>query len=98
MTVRAAEDLERLGKADELEISSRRGDGTLRPFVPIWMVTVDGSLYVRSAVQRNGWYRNVLRSGKRWAALGPGVVVRILHCQGVDKDLERRIRRRPLSS
>lgn len=95
MTVRAAEDLERLGKADELEISSRRGDRTLRPFAPIWMVNVDGSLY--SAVQRNGWYRNVLRSGKRWAAR-PGVVVRILHCQGVDKDLERRIRRRPLSS
>jgi hypothetical protein len=42
--VRAAEDRERLGKTDELEISSRRGDGTLRPFVPIWMDTVDGSL------------------------------------------------------
>jgi hypothetical protein len=40
--VRAAEDLERIGKTDELEISSRRA--RLRPSVPIWMVTVDGSL------------------------------------------------------
>jgi len=50
--------------ADEIQVSSRRADGTLRPFVPIWGVVVDGALYVRSqAGPQNGWYRRALASG-----------------------------------
>lgn len=56
-------ELARLDRADELNISSRRADGSLRGFVPIWMVAVDGDLYVRSARGPNGWYRRALASG-----------------------------------
>jgi hypothetical protein len=50
---------ERLGCADEIQISTRRPDDTLRGFVPIWIVAVDGALYVRSYRGANGaWYRH----------------------------------------
>jgi hypothetical protein len=58
------DDLERIAAADELELSSRRPDGTPRPFVTMWSVVVDGELYVRSAHgPDNGWYRRALASG-----------------------------------
>ena len=43
------DNLAKIGDAEELAIASRRPDGTLRPFVTIWVVRVDGDLYVRSA-------------------------------------------------
>ena len=50
--------------ANEIRVSSRRRDGSLRPFVPVWGVVVDGALYVRSqAGPENGWYRRALASG-----------------------------------
>ncbi len=49
---------------DEIGISSRRSDGSLRPFITIWAVTVGGAVYVRSAYGAdNGWYRRALVSG-----------------------------------
>nr|WP_246336805.1 DUF2255 family protein [Flexivirga oryzae] len=51
------------GDAEEIGISTRRADGTLRPFVPIWVVSVDGTLYVRSYRGVDGaWYRHATRS------------------------------------
>lgn len=47
------------GTAAEIQISTRRADGTLRGFVPIWIVTVDNQLYVRSYRGAGGaWYRH----------------------------------------
>lgn len=47
------------GSAEEIEISTRRMDGTLRGYVPIWAVVVDGALYVRSYRGGDGaWYRH----------------------------------------
>lgn len=52
-------ELERIGTADEIAISTYRHDGTLRAFVPIWIVAVDGALYVRSYRGAGGaWYRH----------------------------------------
>jgi hypothetical protein len=34
------DDLERIGSAEELEIAVRRADGSLRRWVPIWVVCV----------------------------------------------------------
>lgn len=60
----ATADLDRVGRADELRISSTRPDGTDRPFVIIWGVRVGDRLYVRSAYGTdNPWYRRALRSG-----------------------------------
>ncbi len=53
------------GRSDEIGISSRRPDGTLRPYVPIWGVVVGGALFVRSqAGPENGWYRRALAGGQ----------------------------------
>ena len=54
-----SDELTHLGGADEIDISTRRIDGTLRPFVPIWLVTVNDALYVRSYRGTGGaWYRH----------------------------------------
>ncbi|MEU4237495.1 DUF2255 family protein [Actinoplanes sp. NPDC026619] len=59
-----AAELAAIGGATELEISSRRADGTLRPFVPVWVVRSGDELYVRSAYgAANGWYRRALAAG-----------------------------------
>ena len=58
------DELARVGDADELEISSRRPDGSERPFVTIWAVRVDDGLYIRSAYgPDNPWYRRAVHSG-----------------------------------
>jgi hypothetical protein len=50
-----------VGAADELRITSRREDGSLRPWVTIWAVRAGDGLYVRSAHgTANGWYRRAL--------------------------------------
>jgi hypothetical protein len=59
-----ADELERLGKAEEIEISSVRDDGTLRPFITIWAVRSGDDVYVRSAYgPENGWFRRAKASG-----------------------------------
>jgi hypothetical protein len=58
----AAEELDQIGAADELEIAAVRPDGTLRPATTIWVVRVGHDLYVRSYRGRGGgWFRSVLR-------------------------------------
>ena len=60
-----ADELAKIGKADELQIASRRRDGSLRPFVTIWVVRCGDDLYVRSAYGReNGWFKRALSSGE----------------------------------
>ncbi|CAN5335586.1 DUF2255 family protein [soil metagenome] len=59
------EQLTALGSADEIEISSRREDGTLRPFVTIWAVRAGDDIIVRSAHGTgNGWDKRALASVK----------------------------------
>jgi hypothetical protein len=65
MTTWASEELAEIGGADELAIASRRPDGTLRPFVTIWVVHAGGDLYVRSVKGRSGtWFRRALAAGE----------------------------------
>ena len=59
-----AEELERIGAADELVVTSARPDGTLRPFVTIWTVRVGDDVYIRSAYgPENAWFRRAKASG-----------------------------------
>ncbi len=54
-------ELAAVGGADELRITSRREDGSLRPWVIIWAVRAGDDLFVRSAYgTANGWYRRAL--------------------------------------
>ena len=64
MSTWSKSDLDRIGGATELQISSTRKDGTLRPFVTIWGVRAGDELYVRSAYGvDNGWFRRARASG-----------------------------------
>jgi hypothetical protein len=64
MAVWTDDELTAIGTAEELELSSHRPDGTLRPFVTMWVVRVRDDLYVRSAHgPDNGWYRRAIASG-----------------------------------
>src|SRR5215211_2804250 len=57
-----ADELEKIGTADELEIASLRSDGTLGSKRTIWVVRVDDDLYVRSVNGRTSdWFRGTQR-------------------------------------
>jgi hypothetical protein len=58
LSPRTSTELDKIGRADELEIQSRRRDGTLRSPVTIWVARVGDDLYVRSVNGReSGWFR-----------------------------------------
>ena len=58
------DELERIGDAGELQLASRRPDGSLRPYVTMWVVRAGDGLYVRSAYgPGNPWYRRATASG-----------------------------------
>ena len=60
VTTWTSDELDRIGSADELRIASPRADGTLRPYVPIWVVRVGDDLYVRSyRGAAGGWFRHL---------------------------------------
>jgi hypothetical protein len=72
-----AEELDRIGTADELELAPARRDGTLRKPVPVWVVRDGDGLYVRSWRGTAGaWYRAVRANGEGHVSAG-----------GVDKDV-----------
>ena len=59
------EQLKRIDESGELQIASRRADGTLRQFVPIWVVSAGGQVYVRTWYRRTtGWFGRVLETGR----------------------------------
>ena len=73
MSAWAPDELERIGRSEELQLASQRADGTLRPYVTMWVVRVGDSLYVRSAYgPGNPWYRRA--SASRAGRIRAGVV------------------------
>lgn len=71
------QELRRIGAATELHIASYRGDGSLRPSIPIWHASLGDALYVRSAHgPENGWFRRAVASGSGRVSAG-----------GVEKDV-----------
>src|SRR5919199_2740490 len=64
MSTWTSEEFGRIGTAEELQLSSRRSDGTLRPYVTMWVVRAGDDLYVRSAYgPNNPWFRRAKASG-----------------------------------
>ena len=60
MTAWTSDELNKIGKAEELQIASLRRDGTLRNSVIIWVVRLGDDLYVRSVNGRtSAWFRGV---------------------------------------
>jgi hypothetical protein len=63
MSAWTADELATIGRATELQIASRRPNGSLRPFVTIWTVRSGDDIYVRSAYGwNNPWFQRALRS------------------------------------
>jgi hypothetical protein len=60
MTAWTNNELNMIGSAEELQIASLRGDGTLRNSVTIWVIRLGDDLYVRSVNGRtSAWFRGV---------------------------------------
>ena len=60
MTTWTSVELNKIGKAEELQLASVRGDGTLGKPVIIWVVRLGDDLYVRSVNGRSGsWFRGM---------------------------------------
>ena len=58
------DELTAMTRPDEVQVASRRPDGSLRPYVTMWDVQADGHLYVRSAYgPDNPWFRRARASG-----------------------------------
>ena len=56
-------ELQKIDASRELQIASRRANGTLRQWVPIWVVSTGGLVYVRTWYRRDtGWFGQVLAS------------------------------------
>jgi hypothetical protein len=74
MSTWTADELHRIGDAEELHIAALRTDGTLRKPVIIWVVRVSDALYVRSGFgHAAAWYRAArLRREGRIDAAGIG--------------------------
>jgi hypothetical protein len=70
MTTWTSDELDKIGRADELQIAPLRRDGTLRNPVTVWVVRHGDDLYVRSWRGRTAaWYRTaqVRNEGRIWA-------------------------------
>jgi hypothetical protein len=77
MSAWTADELDRIGSAAELQIASRRGDGTVRRPTTIWVVRVGDELYVRSWRGPDGhWYRGTQQTHEGHISAG-----------GVEKDV-----------
>lgn len=64
MTTWTNDDLARIATSEELELASRRPDGSVSGFVTMWVVRAGDELYVRSAGGPNRpWYRRALAAG-----------------------------------
>jgi hypothetical protein len=58
MAAWTSDELETIGREDELHLASEREDGSLRDPVTIWMVRVGDDIFVRSVKGREGsWFR-----------------------------------------
>ena len=77
MTTWASDELDKIGKAEELEIAPLRRDGTLRNPVTIWVVRFGDELYVRSYKGSVGsWFRAAQVRHEGWIRAG-----------GIEKDV-----------
>ena len=77
MTAWTRDELDRIGAAEELQITARRRNGTLREPVTIWVVRHGDDLYVRSWRGKDGgWFRATQHTHEGHIRAG-----------GVDKDV-----------
>lgn len=87
MTSWTSEELATIGDAEELAIASRQPDGSLRPFVTIWVVRAGDALYVRSVKGPSGtWFRRAVAAGE--GRIRAGGVERDVAFQEADPEVD----------
>lgn len=87
----ANDELSRIDAVDELRISTRRADGSLRKPVIIWAVRVDNDLYIRAVRGVSGlWYRHAIETGAGSVSAG-GVERETTFTSVSDEDVNRQI-------
>jgi hypothetical protein len=65
VTAWTPDELATIDRTDEIRIASRRTDGSLRPFITIWVVRLGDDVFVRSAHgPENDWFRRAVASGE----------------------------------
>lgn len=85
-----SDELDAVGNAEEVGISSRRRDGSIRPYVTIWAVRVGDDLYVRSAFgPDNPWFVRAKASGS--GRIRAGVLERDVEFVEPDADVHASI-------
>jgi hypothetical protein len=90
MTGWTSKELTRIDAADELEIASVRGDGTLGSPRTIWVVRLGDDLYVRSVNGRtSGWFRGT--RARHEGRIRAGGVEKDVTFVEADPDVEDRI-------
>lgn len=91
MTTWTKDELNKIGKAEELQIASLRKDGTLRKLVTIWVVRVVDDLYIRSVNGRTSdWFRGVQTRYEGQIRAG-GVVKDVTFVEEPDSDINQQI-------
>ncbi len=91
MTAWTNDELNKIGKAEELQIASLREDGTLRKPVIIWVVRVGDNIYVRSVNGRtSAWFRGVESRHEGQIQAG-GVVKDVTFVEEPDSDVNDQV-------
>jgi hypothetical protein len=90
MTTWTSDELDSIDSVDELQIASLRRDGSLSSSRIIWMVVVDGELYVRSVRGPDAaWFRST--QVRHQGRIEAGGVTRDVSYERVDPELDDRI-------
>jgi hypothetical protein len=90
MTAWTSDELDKIGRAEELKIASAKHDASLRSPTTIWVVRVGDDLFVRSVRGRSGgWFRGTQDQGEGriWA----GGVEKDVIFSDTDRDLGEQI-------
>lgn len=91
MTEWRNDELNKIGTADELQITPRRSDGTQRNPVTIWVVRVGDDLYVRSYRGSDGsWFRAAQKTHEGCIRAG-GVEKAVTFVAEADPEVNNRI-------
>ncbi|MFJ1807819.1 MULTISPECIES: DUF2255 family protein [unclassified Streptomyces] len=91
MTQWTKDELDRIAAADELEMAPRRGDGTLRGPVPIWVVRAGDDLYVRSFRGTDGGWWRTARAGREGHIRSGGVDKDVTFVHVADSEINDRV-------
>jgi hypothetical protein len=91
MTTWTSNELDKIGRAEELQIASLRDDGTLRKLVTIWVVRLGDDLYVRCVNGRSGaWFRGIQTRHEGCIRAG-GVEKDVTFVEEVDPEINKQI-------